>query len=75
MTDEQLAYTVGALKEYGLLESGAAADKGIGCFNEADIKNFYDNMVKGGVLKTGLDISKLYTTEFVCQGLGMDLKK
>ena len=32
-------------------------------------------MVEAGVVKAGLDLSKAYTTEYVCQGLGMDLKK
>ena len=75
MSDDQIAFTIGALKQYGLLEFGVALDKGIGCFDDAKIKTFYDNMVRGNVLKAGLDYSTLYTNQFVCQGLGMDLKK
>jgi len=75
MSDDQIAFSTGALKQYGLLESGISLEKGIGCFDDANVKTFYDNMVEGNVLKPGLDYSTLYTSQFVCQGLGMDLKK
>jgi NitT/TauT family transport system substrate-binding protein len=75
MTDEQIAYTVSKMKEYGLVDSGAAADGGIGCFTDAVVKDFYDKMVSAGVVKAGLDISKGYTLEYVCKKVGMDLKK
>jgi NitT/TauT family transport system substrate-binding protein len=32
-------------------------------------------MVDAGVVKDGLDLSKAYTTEYVCKGVGMELKK
>ena len=75
MTDEQIAFTISKLKEYGLVDSGAAIDGGIGCFTDAQVKDFYDKMVAAGVVAAGLDISKGYSTEYVCQKLGMDLKK
>ena len=42
---------------------------------DARVKDFYDKMVKAGVVKAGLDYKKVYTTEFVCKKVGMDLKK
>ncbi len=74
MTDAQIAFTINAMKEYGLLESGIALEKGIGCFDDAQVASFYDKMVKAGVLQPGLDVSTLYTNEFVCKGVGMDLR-
>jgi NitT/TauT family transport system substrate-binding protein len=74
MTDEQIAYTIAKMKEYGLVESDIALEKGIGCMDEARIKDFYDKMVGAGVVKAGLDLSSGYTLEYVCQGIGMDLK-
>jgi NitT/TauT family transport system substrate-binding protein len=74
MSDEQIAYTISKMKEYGLVESGIALEKGIGCMDEAVIVDFYDKMVAAGVVKAGLDLSSGYTLEYVCQGLGMDLK-
>jgi NitT/TauT family transport system substrate-binding protein len=74
MTDEQIAYTIAKMKEYGLVESDIALEKGIGCMDEARIKDFYDKMVGAGVVKANLDLSSGYTLEYVCQGVGMDLK-
>jgi NitT/TauT family transport system substrate-binding protein len=75
MTDEQIAYTIAKMKEYGLVDSDIALEKGIGCMDEARITDFYNKMVGAGVVKAGLDLSKGYTLDYVCQGLGMDLKK
>jgi NitT/TauT family transport system substrate-binding protein len=75
MTDEQIAFTIAKIKEFGLVDSGAAAEGGIGCLTDAQVKGFYDKMAKAGVVKSGLDVSKMYTTEFVCKKVGMDLKK
>jgi NitT/TauT family transport system substrate-binding protein len=75
MTDEQLAFTLAKMKEYGLVDSGAAAEGGIGCFTDAVVADFYDKMVKAGVVKAGLDVKKGYTLEYVCKKVGMDLKK
>jgi NitT/TauT family transport system substrate-binding protein len=74
MTDEQIAYTIAKMKEFGLVESDIALEKGIGCMDEAVIVDFYDKMVNAGVVKAGLDLSTGYTLEYVCHGLGMDLK-
>jgi NitT/TauT family transport system substrate-binding protein len=75
MNDEQIAYTISKMKEFGLLESGIALDKGIGCTSDDVVKDFYGKMVKAGVVKAGLDVSKGYTLAYVCKGVGMDLKK
>jgi NitT/TauT family transport system substrate-binding protein len=75
MDDAQIAFSIKQLKDYGLVVSGAAKDGGIGCFTDAGVKDFYDKMVKAGVVKAGLDLSKVYTTQYVCKGLGKDLVK
>lgn len=75
MNDGQIDYTISKMKEYGLLESGEALEKGIGCMVDANIQDFYDKMVAANVVKAGLDFKKAYTTEYVCKGVGMELKK
>lgn len=75
MTDEQLAFSLKTMKEYGIVDSGESLEKGIGCMTDAHYKSFYDKMVKAGVVKAGLDISKSFTTQFVCKGVGKELKK
>ena len=75
MDDAQIAFSIKQMKDYGLLVSGSAVDGGIGCFTDAQVKDFYDKMSGAGVVKAGLDLSKVYTTEFVCKGVGKDLVK
>lgn len=75
MTDDQIASSIATMKSFGLVESGEALDKGIGCMTDAKQQAFYDAMVKSGVLKEGIDVKQIYTTEFVCKGVGMNLKK
>jgi NitT/TauT family transport system substrate-binding protein len=75
MSDEQIAFTIGKMKEYGMVDSGVTLEKGIGCFDDAVQKSFYDKMVKAGAVPEGVDLSKVYTTQFVCKGVGMELKK
>jgi NitT/TauT family transport system substrate-binding protein len=75
MTDEQLAYTLAKMKEYGILVSGAAETKGIGCMTDERHQEFFDKMAKLGVVDGTIDFKKGYTTQFVCKGVGMDLVK
>ncbi|AXS41924.1 ABC transporter substrate-binding protein [Breoghania sp. L-A4] len=75
MTDGQIAFTIKTMKDFGLVESGLALEKGIGCMTEEHVKTFYDKMVDAGVVKAGMDMSKVAMTDYVCKGLGMDLKK
>ena len=75
MSDDLIAFSIKQMKDYGLLVSGDSEKDGIGCFTDARVKDFYDKMVKAGVVKADLDLSKVYTTEYVCKGLGKDLAK
>ena len=74
MTDAQIAFSVETMKAYGIVDSGDALDMGIGCMTDARMQSFYEKMAAAGVLPDGLDISTVYTTEFVCKGVGLDLK-
>jgi len=75
MSDEQIEFTRNKLKETGIVDSGIALEKGIGCFNDQTMKSFYDEMVSIGAVPADVDLSKVYTNEFVCKGVGMELKK
>ncbi len=74
MTDDQIAFSIAKMKEYGLVDSGDTLEHGIGAMNDARVKSFYDEMVKAGVVKAGLDYKKAYTLEFVNKGAGLDLR-
>lgn len=75
MTDGQIAYSIAKMKEYGILESGDALTKGIGCITDERYKKFFEEMVQIGVQAADLDYKKAYSTKYVCKGVGMALKK
>ena len=72
MTDEQIAFSVAKIKEYGLVNSGDTLKLGIGAMTDQRIKGFYNSMVKAGVVKSGLDYKKAYTLQFVDKGVGLN---
>jgi len=74
MTDDQIAFSVKKMKDYGIVDSGDALTKGIGAMNDAQVKDFYDKMVKAGVEPADLDYKKVYTLQFVNKGVGLDQK-
>jgi NitT/TauT family transport system substrate-binding protein len=74
MTDELLAYSVAKMKEYGIVDSGDATTLGVGAMTDARMKDFFDKMVRAGVVKAGLDYRKSYTLQFVDKKVGLDLR-
>jgi NitT/TauT family transport system substrate-binding protein len=74
MTDEQIAYSISKMKEYGIVDSGDAQKLGIGAMTDARMKSFFDKMVKAGLFKADLDYQKSYTLQFVNKGVGLDIK-
>jgi len=74
MTAEQIAYSVNKLREYGIVDSGDTIKLGIGAMNDARIKDFFNEMVKAGIVEAGTDYTKAYTTRFVNKGVGIELR-
>lgn len=73
-TQDELDNTVIKMRELGLVDSGEARVKGIGAIDPARVKDFHDKMVKAGLFKDGeVDVARVYTTEFVNKGVGVDL--
>lgn len=75
MNDEQIAFSIATMKEFGIVDSGDTETMGIGAMNDERIAGFYASMVKAKVVADGLDIKKSYTLDFVNKGVGLDLKK
>ena len=73
MTDEQIAFSVGKLKEYGIVDSGDSLTKGIGAMSDQRVKSFFEKMASAGVFNSSLNYSAHYTTRFVNQYTGLDL--
>ncbi len=72
MTDDAMAYSVAKMKEYGIVDSGDTRTLGIGAMTDARMKDFFDKMVRAGVVKADLDYRKSYTLQFVNKKVGID---
>ncbi|HVV42501.1 MAG TPA: ABC transporter substrate-binding protein [Nitrobacter sp.] len=74
MTDGLLAYSVSAMKQYGIVDSGDSLRDGIGAMSDARYAGFFDKMVKAGVVRSNIDYRKAYTLRFVNKAVGLDLR-
>jgi NitT/TauT family transport system substrate-binding protein len=74
MSDELLAYSVAKMKDYGIVDSGDALALGVGVMTDAHMQDFFDKMVRAGVVKAGLGYRKSYTLQFVGKKVGLDLR-
>ncbi|MCE8008674.1 ABC transporter substrate-binding protein [Aestuariivita sp.] len=74
MSDDKMDYAIEKMLDWGIVDSGDALEKGIMAINPEIVQDFYDKMVAAGVVPEGIDIASIYTTQFVNQGVGMDLK-
>ena len=62
------------MKKYGIVDSGDALTLGVGAMTDARMKSFFDEMVRAGVVKPGVDYRKAYTLQFVDKKVGLDLR-
>ena len=74
MTDEQLAYSVAKMKEYGVVDSGDTLRLTLGAMTGPRYAGFFDKMVRAGVVKPTIDFRKAYTLRFVNKMVGMELR-
>ncbi len=73
MTDALITFSTAKMKEYGIVDSGDALNLGIGAMQEAKIKNFFDKMVKAGVVKADVNWRKSFDATFVNRKHGVDM--
>lgn len=71
MTETQIAYAIAKLKAYGIVESGDALTRGIGCITAPRYAAFAAQLLAAHLLSPGPDYSKAYDTRFTCKGVGM----
>jgi NitT/TauT family transport system substrate-binding protein len=74
MTDELIAFSVGKMKEYGIVDSGDTLKDGVGAMSDARMASFFDKMVRAGVVRGDVDYRKGYTLRFVNKGVGVNLR-
>ncbi|MEO0387280.1 MAG: ABC transporter substrate-binding protein [Pseudomonadota bacterium] len=74
MSDDKIAFAIEKMLSEGIVDSGDALDGGIGVITDAKVMDFYKKMVDAGVIEDTIDPTTAYSTAFVGNGLGMDLK-
>jgi NitT/TauT family transport system substrate-binding protein len=72
--DEQLAYSVAKMKEYGIVDSGDSVALGIGAMRNERVASFFAKMVQAGLFKPSLDYRRAYSLQFVNKGVGLNLR-
>ncbi|MDB5405345.1 MAG: hypothetical protein JWL84_257 [Rhodospirillales bacterium] len=75
MTQAQIDFSIAAMKEHGIVDSGDSEKLGIGAMTDARWKSFFELEVSLGIYKPDLDYKKAYTTQFVDKGHGLNMKK
>lgn len=74
MSEAAINYSIARMKEFGIVDSGDALKHGIGAMSDARVRDFFDKMVRAGVVKADLDYRRAYTLQFVNKGVGLDLR-
>jgi NitT/TauT family transport system substrate-binding protein len=69
MTDEQIAYGIEKMKEYGIVESGDALTKGIGAMTDERWQSFFATMSSQSIFKKETDYTKAFTLKFINKGV------
>ena len=65
MDDDQIAFSIAKLKEYGIVDGGDARKLGLFTMTDARWKRTFEFMRDAGLVKPGVDVRKAYTLEFV----------
>ena len=74
ISDAELDYALQTMKDSGIVDSGDTTSLGIGAMTDARQKDFFDKMVKAGVLSASIDYKKAYTLQFVDRKVGLDMR-
>jgi len=73
ISDDQLAYSVAKMKEYGIVDSGDSLTLGIGAMRDNRGKSFFTKMVEAGLFAPYLDYKRAYSLQFIGHGVGLEL--
>ncbi len=68
MTDDQLAYGLEKMQEYGIVISGNAEEQGIGAMSEERWQALFDSLVSADTVDPETDYTQAFTLEFVNKG-------
>lgn len=74
MTDGQIAYSITQMKVRGIVDSGDALNLGIGAMTDAHMADFFDQMVRAGVVRPTIDFRRAYSLRFINKQVGTELR-
>ena len=72
MTAEQIAFSIEAMRKYDIVDSGDAAELGLGAMTDERWQQFFADAVSWGAVEPDLAWQAGYTLAFVNKGLGKD---
>jgi NitT/TauT family transport system substrate-binding protein len=73
MTDDQIAYSRAKMREWALVDAGAALKQGIGAIDATRVRDFHAAMVAAGMYAEGeVDPVAAISLEFVNKGVGVE---
>ena len=75
MTQDTLDSARKMMIDYGIADSGDSLTMGLGAMTEARWQSFATTMIKAGLYKPTLDWKRAYTTQFVDQKYGIEMRK
>ncbi|MGI3167578.1 ABC transporter substrate-binding protein [Pseudooceanicola sp. C21-150M6] len=75
MTQDKIDYAIEKMLSEGIVDSGDAETMGIGAMTAEKVEDFFTKMVDAGVIEDSIDWQAAFTTDYVNQKVGMDLKK
>jgi len=67
MDDDQIAFSIAKIKEYGIVDGGDAAKLGLFTMTDARWRQTFEFMRDAKLVKPGVDVRRAYTLEFVKQ--------
>ena len=71
MTPDEIAYSIKAMKDHGIVDSGDSKTLGIGAMTDERWARFAKVMIQDGLYPADLDVKKAYTLQFVNKKVGM----
>lgn len=74
MSQDKIDFAKKMMIQEGIVDSGEALEMGIGAMTEATVKDFFDLVVDAGVVDGDIDWTQAFTTEFVNENVGADLR-
>jgi len=75
MTEEQIAYSIDAMKRYGIVDSGDAQELGVGAMTEERWQRFFEAAVGWGAVDPELPWREGFTLQFVNQRVGNERRQ